>query len=321
MSSGEMIGESDAFVQLKQQIQRVSPSNATVLLLGQSGSGKELAAAQIHQLSQRRSMPFVTVECSGLAASLFESELFGHRKGAFTGAISNHIGLVESAQGGTLFLDEIGEVPLSEQVKLLRLIETQSFRRVGSTEVRQADFRLIAATNKNLRQMVSDGSFREDLFYRLNVFELHLPTLKQRKNDILSLFFHFSHSIAAERKIRLSLSAQTCLLSYDYPGNIRELRNVVERALIMSDGDYIEPKHLPGVCQNCDIPKQITRINVEPQSTAVFEAQLTPPTDAEKVKQHYIRSAAQHFSGSRAQLAKHLGLGERSLYRYLKMPE
>jgi transcriptional regulator with PAS, ATPase and Fis domain len=215
-----------------------------VLLQGESGTGKELVAQAIHDAS-RRARPFVAVDCSGLTETLFESELFGHERGAFTGASARKIGLVEAASGGTLFLDELGDIPLPMQVKLLRLLETGTYRRVGSTELIRADIRLISATHQPLKALVAQGRFRQDLFYRVNAFPICLPALRERPDDIPLLAEALLGRVAPERKLKLADDALACLQAYDYPGNVRELRNILERASLMCDGDTVQRRHLP----------------------------------------------------------------------------
>ncbi|OGU41822.1 MAG: Fis family transcriptional regulator, partial [Hydrogenophilales bacterium RIFOXYA1_FULL_63_33] len=222
-----LVGKSAAFNRMLELVRRVAPSDTAALLLGESGTGKELVAQAIHQQSRREHGPFVVVECSGLTETLFESELFGYEKGAFTGASQRKIGLVESASGGTLFLDEVGDIPLSLQVKLLRLLETGTFRRVGGVETLRADFRLIAATHRDLKTMVERGSFRRDLYYRLSVFPIHLPALRERRGDIGLLADTLLARLAPGRAYTLSEAARARLQDYDYPGNIRELRNII----------------------------------------------------------------------------------------------
>ncbi|MFN4149220.1 MAG: sigma-54 interaction domain-containing protein, partial [Rhodocyclaceae bacterium] len=218
-----LVGRAPAFRRMLELVARVAPSDATVMLQGESGTGKELVAKAIHDASRRASHPFVAVDCSGLTETLFESELFGHEKGAFTGASSRRIGLVEAASGGTLFLDELGDIPLGLQVKLLRLLETGTFRRVGASDFLKADVRLISATHRNLREMVADGRFRQDLYYRLNTFPIHLPALRERIEDVPLLAEALLARVAPGRSLRLSEDALDCLMRYGYPGNVREL--------------------------------------------------------------------------------------------------
>ncbi len=301
-SARGLVGRSRPFNQVLELIQRVAPSEATVLLLGESGTGKELVANAIHEGSQRARFPFVPVDCTGLSETLFESELFGHEKGAFTGAHSRKIGLAEAARGGTLFLDEIGDIPLSQQVKLLRLLETGTFRRVGGIEAQKADFRLIAATNRNLESMVHEGRFREDLYYRLSVFPIHLPPLRERRDDLPLLIQTLLQRIAPGRSLRMSREAETCIRSHDFPGNVRELRNVLERAVLLCDGDVIEPRHLPEECAR--VP------GIETGDDEVLPL--------EEVERRYLRRVSLRFTGDRRELARRLGISERTLYRKLQ---
>lgn len=262
-----LIGRSPAFVRMMEMVARVAPSDAAVLLQGESGTGKELVAGAIHRISKRADQPFVAVDCSGLPETLFESELFGHERGAFTGATARKTGLVEAAAGGTLFLDEVGDIPLSIQVKLLRLLETGTYRRVGSPELRKAEVRIVSATHRPLAEMVEAGSFRQDLFYRLNIFPIFLPPLRERGDDVLLLAEALLARVAAGRKLTLSAAAQAWLVGYPYPGNVRELRNLLERACLLCDGDEIQREHLPA-SENAELSR----------STAIF-AQKPPPPD------------------------------------------
>jgi len=240
-----MVGGSPAFLEMMELISRVAPTDTTVLLLGETGTGKEMVAQSIHESSCRADKPFVVVDCSGFSESLFENELFGHEKGAFTGAATPKIGLVEAADGGTLFLDEVGDIPLAEQVKLLRLIETGTFRRVGGVEPRRTDVRLVTATHRDLTKMVEDGTFRRDLYYRISAFPVHLPALRERRQDLPELVCALLERIQPTRALRLSPNALEALQHYPYPGNIRELRNILERAALLADGDGIYREHLP----------------------------------------------------------------------------
>ncbi|MBF0470688.1 MAG: sigma 54-interacting transcriptional regulator [Gammaproteobacteria bacterium] len=304
-----MVGRSPAFLQMLELLNLASPSETTIMLFGESGTGKELAAMAIHQLSPRATAPFVPVECTGLTESLFESELFGHEKGAFTGADRRKEGLVESARGGTLFLDEIGDIPLNQQVKLLRLLETGTYRRVGSSEVQQIAFRLVCATHRNLRQMVEKGAFREDLFYRINAFPVELPPLRQRREDIPLLLDSLLERLPLNSRPRFSAQALACLQQYDFPGNIRELRNIAERATLLAGGDEIQCRHLPAACNREE--KQL------PKGEGPFPG-LIPLAELEL---SYLRWAERQFQGNRRELAKILGIGERTLYRKLQRDE
>ena len=244
-----IVGTSAAMQRVYAQIAQVAASNTTVLLRGESGTGKELVAQAVHAGGARAAQPFVSLNCAALPESLIESELFGHEKGAFTGAAGVRRGRFELAQGGTLFLDEVGELSLLTQAKLLRVLQERSFERLGGMETRQADVRIITATNRPLERMVEEGSFRRDLYYRLNVFPLTLPPLRQRRGDILLLANHFMEKYAAANGrtgLRLSLSAADMLHRYQWPGNIRELENLMERAVLLVGGEgLVLPQHLP----------------------------------------------------------------------------
>jgi two-component system response regulator HydG len=301
-----LVGRSPAFRHMLELLERVAPSDTAVLLLGESGTGKDLVAEAIHKASGRAGRPLVPVECSGLTEALFESELFGHQKGAFTGAVSSKIGLVEAADGGTLFLDEIGDVPLGLQVKLLRLLETHMYRRVGSVEPLHADFRLICATNQNLKVMLSEGTFRQDLYYRISTFPIPLPPLRERLQDLPSLIDTLLRLVQSHRKLSVSPKALACLEAYWFPGNIRELQNILERAALLSDGDSILPEHLP---------EEV----VEAQGRGGIGAQ-----DPEEVlplhvlEERYLRRILARSPDDRGNLARKLGISERTLYRKMK---
>ncbi|MCX8085991.1 MAG: sigma-54-dependent Fis family transcriptional regulator [Rhodocyclaceae bacterium] len=307
-----LVGRAPAFRRMLELIARVAPSDATVMLQGESGTGKELVAKAIHDASRRAARPFIAVDCSGLTETLFESELFGHEKGAFTGASSRRIGLVEAASGGTLFLDELGDIPLGMQVKLLRLLETGTFRRVGGNEFLQADVRLISATHRNLRAMVEEGRFRQDLYYRLNTFPICLPPLRERASDIPLLAEALLARVAPGRELKLSDAALGCLMAYDYPGNVRELRNVLERATLLCDGETILPEHLPLEVQTAgnDGAAKVGAGGTAsvPQATATL-AELEAAVLRERLAAH---------RGNRKSLAAELGISERTLYRRLR---
>ncbi len=297
------VGRAPAFLRSMELIQRAAPSDTTVLLLGESGTGKEVAARALHQASRRAGGPFVAVDCSGLTESLFESELFGHEKGAFTGAHARKIGLVEAAQGGTLFLDEIGDVPLNLQVKLLRLLETRVYRRVGSVEPRQADFRLVCATHRDLRQMVEVGTFRRDLYYRISPFPVTLPPLRERREDIPALATYLLAQVAPGRRLRLSEAALEHLMGHDFPGNVRELRNLLERAALLCDGELLLPEHFD-LIDSRPLPPP-----------GVGDGRLVPLKDLER---RYLHWAVARHGGDRRALARALGISERTLYRKLQ---
>ncbi|WP_285442793.1 sigma-54 interaction domain-containing protein [Burkholderia glumae] len=299
-SAGGLVGSSDAFNGALSALQRVAPSMLPVLLLGESGTGKELFARALHEASARAGGPFVVVDCSGIAESLFESELFGYEKGAFTGANARKPGLVETAQGGTLFVDEIGDVPASMQVKLLRLIESGTFRRVGGVEALRADFRLVAATHQPLSEMIGDGRFRQDLYYRISAFPIELPPVRERPGDIGLLAESILRRIAdarpGARAHVLHETARACLDAYAWPGNIRELRNVLERACLFADDGVIRVEHLPDALR-------------EPPADAA--ARGAPDDDT-------LRQVARTFRGTRKALAARLGMSERTLYRRMR---
>ncbi len=301
-----LIGRSPSFLAMMEMVARVAPADAAVLLQGESGTGKELVANAIHQLSRRIEKPFVAVDCSGLAETLFESELFGHERGAFTGAVTRKTGLIEAASGGTLFLDEVGDIPLSIQVKLLRLLETGTFRRVGSTELRQADIRIISATHRPLAEMLAAGTFRQDLFYRLNVFPIFLPPLRERGDDVQVIADALLPQVANGRKLHLADEARQWLRQHDFPGNVRELRNLLERACLLSDGDEINLRHLPANGLP-GMPATWLRSTAEMCKKPVL-------TDAN------LQEIAETFPGNRKALARHLGISERTLYRRLGKP-
>ena len=302
-----LVGRSPAFNRMLELIRRAAPSDTTVLLLGESGTGKELAAKAIHEGSRRADAPFVPLDCSGLSETLFESELFGHEKGAFTGAHYRKPGLVEAAHGGTLFLDEVGDIPLALQVKLLRLLETGTFRRVGRTEPLKAEFRLICATHRDLKQMVEDGSFRRDLYYRISTFPIQLPALHERQGDLQLLTESLLQRLAPHRQLQLSRQALACLEHYRFPGNIRELRNILERASLLTDGDEILPEHLPAEC-DCGHTQPY------PAPSLCFPDEVVP---LKIIEQTYLQWVAARHPGDKRSLARQLGLSERTLYRKL----
>jgi len=252
-----LVGRSPAFLRMLERVLRVAGANAVVLLLGETGTGKELVARAIHEASERAKGPFVAVDCAGLTETLFESELFGYEKGAFTGAGSRKQGLVEAASGGTLFLDEVGELPLSLQVKLLRLLETGTYRRVGGLDALRADFRLVAATHRDLAAMVREGSFRQDLYYRLNVFPIRTPALHERPEDIPLLANSLLERVDRRNGRRFSPAALEWLARRHYAGNIRELRNLIERVTLLADGEVIEAARLAEAADESSTPEPV----------------------------------------------------------------
>jgi transcriptional regulator with PAS, ATPase and Fis domain len=307
VDSQELVGESEAFKGMLSKIARVSGAEASVLLLGESGTGKELAARAIHMASARSNNALVTLECSGLTDTLFETELFGHVKGAFTGANSNKKGLVELADGGTLFLDEVADIPLALQVKLLRLIETGTFRQVGSLDVKRSDFRLICATHKNLKQLVDEGLFRNDLYYRINVFPVDVPALRERREDIPMLARALLRRIEPERTITLSHSAAELLMNYRFEGNIRELRNLLHRAVVLSDTD--------------EISESTMHLCFEPERAVLSRAGQDTFVDLKTAEQIYIRRVMVARQNDKETAAQVLGISLRSLYRKLELQD
>ncbi len=301
------IGESSAMTRVLDTIRQVAPSRATVLITGESGTGKELAAQAIHQLSPRRNGPFVAVHCAALSPQLLESELFGHEKGAFTGAGERRIGRFEQAAGGTLFLDEIGEIDAATQVKILRVLGERMFERVGGNKPITADVRLVAATNRDLTAMVSEGSFREDLYFRLNVVQIHLPPLRDRREDIPSLAMHFLRESAQEngKPFReLTPDAMKRLVSFAWPGNVRELRAAIEHGVVMADGSKISLTDLPSAIRTAS-----------PQSSV---PDAPPPLDLGQSELALIRRALADCEGNRTLAAKKLGISRRTLHRKLR---
>lgn len=247
-----IIGSSPPMQAVYRLVARCAPTNSTVMLRGDSGTGKELIARAIHFNSLRKDQPFVTVDCASLSENLLESELFGHVKGSFTGAVSNKKGLLESADGGTLFLDEIGNISLSTQAKLLRFIEEREFKAVGDTQTRTVNIRLISATNKDLEGMVADGNFRDDLYYRINIFPIEIPPLRERRDDIPALAFYFLNRFSKEmeRTVKeFSAGAMNLLMNHDWPGNVRELENAIHRAVILSSDAIIRQGHLVNILE------------------------------------------------------------------------
>jgi two-component system, NtrC family, response regulator HydG len=316
-ASQGLIGRALAFRQMLEMVARVGPSNTSVLLLGESGTGKELAARAVHEASARISAPFVVVDCASLPEMLFESELFGHERGAFTGAHVKAPGLVAAASGGTLFLDEVGDIPLAMQVKLLRLLENGTYRRVGSTELQHADVRVVAATHRDIHAMVADGRFREDLYYRLSAFPIHLPALRERSEDIPLLATGLLERVAPSRQLTLSRGALRRLGQHNFPGNVRELRNVLERAALLADGAAIEQEHIErALSAATKFPESGKALQQTPQQADASQGSSGQALrDAEHAA---LRLAARAHRGSRAELARQLGISQRTLYRKLR---
>ena len=316
-SLGEVVGSSAALQHAIEQVRSVATSNATVLLLGETGTGKELFAQMIHQASNRAKGPFMAVHCAAIPANLLESELFGHEKGSFTGANERRVGRFESADGGTLFLDEIGEIDATTQIKLLRFLETRSVERLGSHKPIALDLRLVCATNRDLLQMVKEGKFREDLYYRLSVVPLRMPPLRERQDDIPLLLAHYLKRFAAENhlaEVRLGADALGVLARYPWPGNIRELRNTCENLAVLRPGKvltagdldprYAQPTNLGGV----------VRPGLLAASGGMF--------DKEQNEKELLKQALASAAGNRTKAAELLGISRRTLHRkLLQWPE
>lgn len=303
----KLLTNSPKMQELYRIIGKVASTSATVLLSGESGTGKELIANTIHYNSLRSHGPLVKVNCGALPESLLESELFGHEKGAFTGAAARKLGRFELANKGTIFLDEIGEVSQSLQVKLLRVLQEREFERVGGTELVKTDIRIIAATNRNLEDMVAKGTFREDLYYRLNVVSIHVPPLRERREDIPLLADYFLHKYAQENNRTMSMFDQeTCslLADYNWPGNVRELANVVERAVIMSTGCVIFPEDLPQALSR----QQIVAMEASSDYTGQSLKEII-----KQVERNVIKQALAHNNGNKVKTAKDLGMSRRAL--------
>lgn len=312
----QIIGKSPAMLSVFDRIRQIATARTTILLTGESGTGKELVAHAIHQAGNRQNNSFVSVHCAALNENLLESELFGHEKGAFTGAIDRSIGRFEKADGGTLFLDEIGEISSSLQIKLLRVLETRSFERVGGNETIKVDVRLIAATNRDLKEEVKKRNFREDLYYRLNVVNIHLPSLRERKEDIPLLLSHYLTIFCEEngKKINgFTQEALNVLSAYSWPGNVRELRNCVERMVVFARGSTLSMQDIPEEIQNGLGMIYDEKIAKEPEILNSSGAILDMTTNEKRL----IESALDKCRGNRTEAAKILGISRRTLYRKL----
>jgi two-component system NtrC family response regulator/two-component system response regulator AtoC len=306
----DIVGQSPAIGDLVARLERIAATDASVLLLGESGTGKELAAQLLHRRSHRRDRPFVDVNCGALPETLFESEFFGHEKGAFTGAGARKPGLVEAADGGTLFLDEVSEMPLAAQVKLLRFLETGRYRRLGGVKQLSADVRVVAASNRPLESLVEGGAFRRDLFFRLAVVTIEVPPLRERVGDIALLAEHFVKQFGPRvgaRSPGLDATALEALAAYDWPGNVRELRNAIESAVILSGGRLVGPGDLPA------------RVAAAPRPPAP-----APPEPAgaiatlADVERRHIEATLERLNGHRERTARALGIATKTLYRKLR---
>jgi DNA-binding NtrC family response regulator len=308
ITADSMIGQCEIMLKLKKQIQRVAPLDTTILIGGESGTGKELVAQSIHQLSSRSSKEMISVNCAAIPESLIEAELFGHVKGAFTGATQDRAGLIESADGSTLFLDEIGELPLEAQSRLLRVLQEGEIRRVGSTDRTYVNVRLVAATHRNLLEMVAKGQFREDLYYRLNVIELRCPPLRERDGDILLLAESFLERVKHQMnrsELKFSGDARSAIESHTWPGNVRELGNVIERAVVLCEGPLIDYS---------DLGLQSAQ-NQDHQFSAGEQrspGRAQPMMSLEDYFQHFVLSHEEHMSET--ELAKRLGISRKSLW-------
>ena len=304
-----IVGESVAIRGVLKQIIKVAPTNSTALILGESGTGKELIATSIFEHSKRSDKPFVKINCAAMPEELLESELFGHEKGAFTGAVSRKSGKFEVANKGTIFLDEIGDMPLKLQSKILRVLQEKEFDRVGGTKPINVDVRFIAATNKNLENMVKEGRFREDLYFRLNVFTVFLPPLKERKEDIPLIVERFLKD--APTKLGVNSAALQLLIGYNWPGNIRELQNTIERATVMTDSGEIETQHLPDRV-NMGFTGGILKPSEEGGNSASIDEQI------KEIEKGIIIEALKKTNGVQIKAAEMLGINQRSLWHRVK---
>jgi len=308
---GEIVGKSVPMVEVFKKIKKVAPTDSSVLIYGESGTGKELVARAIHSQSRRKDGPFVKVNCSALAEGVLESELFGHEKGAFTGAIRRKKGKFELAHRGSIFLDEIGDIPLSTQAKLLRVLQERELDRVGAEETIKVDVRVITATNKDLLKMTKEGSFREDLFYRLNVIPIELPPLRDRKEDIPELAAHFLEKKCAQlgrKRVKIHPRAMELLLNYCWPGNVRELENVLERAIVLCDGDEICVSDLPILTEEIDWGAVLR----------LPDTQMPLTQTLEELERQLIERALEKAKGIKTRAAQILGIKTSALYYKLE---
>jgi two-component system, NtrC family, nitrogen regulation response regulator NtrX len=302
-----LIGESDPIRRVEEQVRSAAPSNTRVLITGENGSGKEIVARMIHRFSRRAEGPFVDVNCAAIPEELIESELFGHRKGAFTGAIDDRKGKFELANGGTLFLDEIADMSLKTQAKVLRVLQEQTFQKIGSQQTTSVDVRVVAATNKELGEEIAGGRFREDLYFRLNVIPIHVPPLRERGDDVILLANHFLRRFAAEtgrRPKRLTSEAMAALRAYHWPGNVRELRNMMERLTILVPGEVVDRFDIDLRGKPAD-------------GRIVFRSDLTLREAREEFEKEYILARLREFSGNVSRAAEALGVERSNLYRKL----
>lgn len=306
----QLIGESLVMQQVRALVKRVAPTESTVLILGETGTGKELVARSIHEHSMRAEKPFVAVNCGALPENLIESELFGHRKGSFTGADAQRVGLFEVADGGTLFLDEIGELPKAVQAKLLRVLESGEVRRVGDNVPFTVDVRIVCATHRNLEEMVAAGDFREDLWFRINTFEVHLPSLRERNGDVLELAKHLLRRLRVPHRMEempFTAEAAKALQSHAWPGNVRELANVIEHAAILCDSGQIGLEHLPG---------RLGKTSATKTTTATVKTAGVPQS-LRDLEMAAIHDALERHSGNKPKAAEELGISLKTLYNKL----
>ncbi|MBZ0158021.1 MAG: sigma-54 dependent transcriptional regulator [Alphaproteobacteria bacterium] len=308
----EIIGKSHAIQEICGVIQRVAETDANILITGESGTGKEMVAKAIHERSVRRAGPFVTIDCAALPENLLESELFGYEKGSFTGATSNRQGLFEIAHGGTLFLDEIGEIPLTMQAKLLRSVQERQVKRIGSNSLIQIDVRILSATNRDLRKCVQEKTFREDLFYRLNVIHIKVPPLRERTGDIPVVASHFLSKFAElnnKNVTGISSDAMEVLENYSWPGNVRELQNVIERAVVLSDSDRINIT---------DLPREIYMIPSLPTSTDNLEYREAKEMWLSAFERTYLKTLLKITAGNISKAALRAGIDRKTIHRLIK---
>jgi DNA-binding NtrC family response regulator len=313
-----IIGSSQPMQSVYRLIARCAPTNSTVMLRGESGTGKELIARAIHFNSLRKDKPFVTVDCASLSENLLESELFGHVKGAFTGAVTNKTGLLEAADGGTLFLDEIGNISMPTQAKLLRFIQEKEFKAVGDTQNRTVNIRLVTATNKDLEGMVNEGTFRDDLYYRINIFPIEIPPIRERRDDIPALAFHFLNRFSKEmeRKVTdISAGAMNFLMNHDWPGNVRELENIIHRAVILSSDETIRQAHLVSTLEmqpmtDLDVPRTSEELkNVK---------KIARQKSVENIEKLFILGALKRNQWSVTESAKETGMQRTNFQALMK---
>jgi DNA-binding NtrC family response regulator len=317
----DQLGASPAMKKILRTLVKVAPTNSTLLLSGESGVGKEFVADVIHRLSSRADESFVAVNCGAIPENLVEAELFGSRKGSYTGSVGDRKGLIEMADKGTLFLDEIGELSLQTQVKLLRFLQEKEIRRVGDTENRHVDTRVIAATNRDLHQAIANGTFREDLYYRLSVFHITLPPLRERRDSIPNLIRTFVKKYAAQQKkdiLGMAKNAESILFGYDYPGNIRQLENIIEHAVTLCEGDHLRledlPEYLTGTSQGPSL------VALPAPSHGEEKAMLTPDTllTLSQLEKDYIQRALEICQRNHTEAARRLGISRSTLWRKLK---